>query len=53
MQRERDDLYNKFVASIYDVQQKSGMKHMLLEKKLEVLGQAVESKDAQVLLPYT
>ena len=44
IQKERDDLYNKFVSSIYEVQQKSGLKNMLLEKKLETLSEALESK---------
>jgi hypothetical protein len=44
VQKERDDLYNKFVSSIYEVQQKSGLKNMLLEKKLETLSEALESK---------
>eukprot|EP00026_Physarum_polycephalum_P007614 Phypoly_transcript_07678.p1 GENE.Phypoly_transcript_07678~~Phypoly_transcript_07678.p1 ORF type:complete len:511 (+),score=118.03 Phypoly_transcript_07678:41-1573(+) len=48
VQKERDDLYNKFVSSIYEVQQKSGLKNMLLEKKLETLSEALESKDAQL-----
>jgi hypothetical protein len=34
---ERDELYNKFESTIYDVQQKSGFKNLLLEKKLEAL----------------
>lgn len=44
IQKERDDLYNKFVSSIYEVQQKSGLKNMLLERKLETLSEALESK---------
>ncbi len=36
MQAERDELYAKFEASIYDVQQKTGLKSALLEKKVEV-----------------
>jgi hypothetical protein len=34
LQKERDDLYDKFEATIYDVQQKSGFKNLLLEKKV-------------------
>lgn len=48
VQKERDELYNKFISSIYEVQQKSGLKNMLLEKKLETLSEALESKDAQL-----
>jgi hypothetical protein len=47
VQGERDELYTKFEASIYDVQQKTGLKSQLLEKKIEVgildwAGQAVD-----------
>ena len=34
VQTERDELYGKFEASIYDVQQKTGLKSALLEKKV-------------------
>lgn len=46
--RERDELYSEFQNSIYDVQQKSGFKNLLLEKKLESMDQAVEKKEAQL-----
>ena len=48
LQGERDDLYNKFEASIYEVQQKSGLKSLLLERKLEALGEMLERKEAQL-----
>ena len=32
--QERDELYERFEATIYDVQQKSGFKNLLLEKKV-------------------
>ena len=38
-------MYDKFVASIYEVQQKSGMKNLLLEKKLETVKQDLETKE--------
>lgn len=44
VQKERDDLYEKFVGSIYDVQQKSSFKNLLLEKKLEALNEQLETK---------
>lgn len=37
VQTERDNIYEKFENSIYDVQQKSGLKTMMLEKRVEVL----------------
>ena len=48
VQKERDELYGKFEASIYDVQQKSGLKNLLLERKLSTLGEQLEKKEAQL-----
>lgn len=48
VEKERDELYDKFVNSIYDVQQKAGFKNLLLEKKLDTLGEELEKKDAQL-----
>jgi len=45
---ERDELYGKFEASIYDVQQKTGLRGMLLEKRVAALHEALEMKEAQV-----
>mmetsp|Transcript_19275 Transcript_19275/g.46404 ORF Transcript_19275/g.46404 Transcript_19275/m.46404 type:complete len:463 (-) Transcript_19275:34-1422(-) len=45
---ERDDLYAKFQGAIYDVQQKSGLSNLLLEKKLGVLEETIEVTDTQV-----
>jgi len=46
--RERDDLYTKFQHAIYDVQQKSGLKNLLLEKKIDTVEEALETTEAQV-----
>lgn len=43
-QQERDDLYKKFIKAISEVQQKTGFKNALLEKKLKVMEEAIESK---------
>eukprot|EP00041_Stephanoeca_diplocostata_P017209 m.343109 g.343109 ORF g.343109 m.343109 type:complete len:483 (+) comp20626_c1_seq3:127-1575(+) len=48
VQKERDDLYDRFVKTIYDVQQKSGFKNLLLEKKLSTLLDQLEKKEAQL-----
>ena len=45
---ERDDLYNKFVKTIHEVQQKTGFKNLLLEKKLGALLDQLEKKEAQL-----
>ena len=43
-QQERDDLYRKFIKAINEVQQKTGFKNALLEKKLRVMEEAIERK---------
>lgn len=48
VQVERDELYSKFTAAIQEVQQKSGFKNLLLERKLQALGDTLEKKDAQL-----
>lgn len=48
VQQERDDLYNKFVSAIHEVQQKTGFKNLLLEKKLLALADVLEKKEAQL-----
>lgn len=45
---ERDDLYNNYVKAIHEVQQKSGFKNLLLEKKLKALVDTLEKKEAQL-----
>jgi hypothetical protein len=48
VQQERDELYDKFVASIFEVQQKSGLKNAVLEKKLETLNHELETRELQL-----
>jgi hypothetical protein len=48
MQKERDDLYNNFVQSINEVQQKSSLKNVLLEKKVSALADSLEKREAQL-----
>ncbi|KAI6651655.1 Growth arrest-specific protein 8-like [Oopsacas minuta] len=45
---ERDGLYNKFTHTIQEVQQKNGLKNLLLEKKLMSLAETLEMKEAQL-----
>jgi len=47
-EKERDDLYAKFVNAIHEVQQKSNFKNLLLEKKLSALADSLEKKEAQL-----
>ncbi|CAD7937643.1 unnamed protein product [Amoebophrya sp. A25] len=48
VEKERDDLYRKFSDCIYQVQQRSGLKNFLLEKKMTTLGDQLEITDAEV-----
>lgn len=45
---ERDELYQKFTKAIQEVQQKSGFRNLLLEKKLGGLIETLEKKEAQL-----
>ncbi|KAK2085792.1 Dynein regulatory complex subunit 4 [Saguinus oedipus] len=47
VQQERDELYQKFTAAIQEVQQKTGFKNLVLERKLQALSAAVEKKEVQ------
>mmetsp|Transcript_6335 Transcript_6335/g.14525 ORF Transcript_6335/g.14525 Transcript_6335/m.14525 type:complete len:461 (-) Transcript_6335:88-1470(-) len=46
--KERDQLYSNFQQAIYDVQQKSGLKNLILEKKIDAVEEALETTEAQV-----
>ncbi|CAH8577845.1 unnamed protein product [Heterobilharzia americana] len=48
IETERDDLYAKFVLAIQEVQQKCGLKNILLEKRLNALTETIEKKEAQL-----
>lgn len=46
--KERDDVYNRFTDSVVDVQQKVGLKNLILEKKLETIRETLEAKEVQL-----
>ena len=48
VQKQRDEVYNKFEEAIAELQQKNGYKNLCLEKKLEVMQDTVTRKDAIV-----
>jgi hypothetical protein len=48
IQKERDELYTRFIKAIQEVQQKSNFKNLLLEKKLSALADTLEKKEAQL-----
>ncbi|KAK2500714.1 hypothetical protein MC885_009138 [Smutsia gigantea] len=47
VEQERDELYRKFTAAILEVQQKTGFRNLVLERKLQALSTAVEKKEVQ------
>ncbi len=49
-QRECDQLYGTFVKAIHEVQQKSGFKNLLLEKKLTALADTLEKKVSRIII---
>ena len=46
--REKETLFRRFHDTIYEVHQKTGLKNLILERKLETLEEALEVKDAQL-----
>ncbi|XP_041837935.1 dynein regulatory complex subunit 4-like [Melanotaenia boesemani] len=48
VQQERDELLRRQTESILDLQQRSGMKRMLLERKMAALTETLEKKEAQL-----
>ncbi|KAJ3331809.1 Dynein regulatory complex subunit 4 [Blyttiomyces sp. JEL0837] len=48
VEKERNELYENFVDRIIGVQQKSGFKNLILEKKVESLKETLEKKDLQL-----
>ncbi|XP_011311337.1 growth arrest-specific protein 8 [Fopius arisanus] len=47
-QGERDELHSRFVSSILELQQKTSLKNVLLEKKLEKLSDLMEQREIQI-----
>lgn len=45
MQLERDELHKNFVQGILEVQQKTGIKNMLLQKRVETLNNIAEHRE--------
>ncbi|XP_007670743.1 dynein regulatory complex subunit 4 [Ornithorhynchus anatinus] len=48
VQVERDELYSKFTKAIQEVQQKTGFKNLILERKLHTLSNVLEKKEMQL-----
>lgn len=45
VRKERDELEERFMAAILEIQQKANLKQIALEKKLEMLQDAIHAKD--------
>ena len=48
MERERDELYQRFESSVGDVERRVGYRNILLEKKVSALQDALEKRDVQL-----
>ena len=46
--RERDEIHERFSSAIIDMQQKSGLKYKILEKKIVSMREQLDVKDAQL-----
>ena len=46
--RERDEIHERFSSAIIDMQQKSGLKYKILEKKIVTMREQLDVKDAQL-----
>ena len=45
---ERDEIHSKFSSAILEMQQKSGLKYMILEKKITAMREELDIKEAQL-----
>jgi hypothetical protein len=48
LEREREELFHEFKQTVYELQQKTGLRNLVLEKKLETINEGLETKDAQI-----
>eukprot|EP00250_Pteridium_aquilinum_P001330 c1153_g1_i1 orf=158-1591(+) len=48
VRNERDELYNRFENGVFELQQKSNLKNLLIQRKVQVLEENLEKKDAQI-----
>ena len=46
--RERDEIHERFSSAIIDMQQKSGLKYKILERKIVTMREQLDVKDAQL-----
>mmetsp|Transcript_2804 Transcript_2804/g.4002 ORF Transcript_2804/g.4002 Transcript_2804/m.4002 type:complete len:490 (+) Transcript_2804:51-1520(+) len=48
VKKERDDLYERYRTSVFKVQQRTGFRNLLLEKKLEALEDQMQQREAHL-----
>ena len=48
LEKEKQQLFEQFNQTIYELQQKTGLRNLVLEKKLETIQESLETKDAQI-----
>ena len=48
LETEKKQLFEEFHKIIYEIHQKTGLRNLVLEKKLETIQESLETKDAQI-----
>ena len=48
LKQERERLFEQFHKIVYEVHQKTGLRNLILEKKIETIHESLETKDAQI-----
>lgn len=48
LEREKQQLYDEFHRLVYELHRKTGLRNLILEKKVETILEANETKDAQI-----
>jgi len=46
LKQEKDRLFDQFYKVVYEIHQKTGLRNLILEKKLETIDESLETKDA-------
>lgn len=48
LEKEKKQLFDEFHRLVYEIHQKTGLRNLILEKKLETIQESLETKDAQI-----
>ena len=48
LEKEKEELYQDFDRTVYELQQKTGLRNLILERKFETIQESAETKDAQI-----